>query len=180
MKALMGFRAAFGGAVLTAAMAIGAVANAQEESNPSGITLGNGESNWIKVDDVTRADSSRTYTEQRITQDRAYVRRGDGTTLTFSEVHIEGDGWLVMHPFIDGAPNGDYVAGYSFVEGGTNKDVSITLNPAPDSGDMYIVMLHSDSNADGVFDFVFVDDTNVEDRAVFEGNQMIAHVIAVP
>jgi len=168
------------GSFVVAAVLLTPSVLAQDDTNPSGITLGNGEANWIKVEDVTRADTSSTYTEQRITQSRAYVRRGDGTTLTFSEVHIEGDGWLVMHPFIDGAPNGDYVAGYSFVESGTNEDVSITLNPAPDSGDMYIVMLHSDSNADGVFDFVFVDDTNVEDRAVFEGNQMIAHVIAVP
>lgn len=154
---------------------------AQEETEPPAVTLGNGEKNWIVVDGVTRAETTKTYTEQRITGERAMIRRGDGVTLTFPEVHLEGDGWLVMHPFIDGAPNGDYVAGYTFVERGTNKDVSITLNPAPDAGDMFIVMLHSDTNQDRVFDFVFVEDgVNVEDRAVFEGAMMVAHVIAVP
>jgi len=166
--------------VLALAIALGTAANAQEASEAPSMTLGNGEANWIKVDDVTRSADS-TYTEQRITTERSAVRRGDGTTLTFSEVHIDGDGWLVIHPFIDGKPNGDYVAGYTFVESGTSKDVSVTINPAPESGTMYIVMLHSDSNSDGIFDFVFVDDgVNVEDRAVFEGSRMIAHIFAVP
>ncbi len=175
----MGIRTVITGAIL-GAIALSPSAIAQEEPAPSGVTLGNGEANWIIADDVTRSAETKTYTEQRITQDRAAIRRGDGTTLTFSEVHIDGDGWLVMHPFIGGQPNGDYVAGYTFVESGTNKDVAITINPAPDTGDMFIVMLHKDSDNDGVFDFVFVDDTNVEDRAVFEGNRMIAHAIAVP
>lgn len=146
----------------------------------SEITLGNGEKNWIIVDGVMR-ESLNTYTEQRAAGQASAVRRGDGVTLIFSEVHIEGDGWLVMHPFINGAPNGDYVAGYTYIESGTNKDVSITLNPVPASGDMYIVMMHRDVNEDRVFDFVFVGDgINVEDRAVFEGTKMIAHAIAVP
>lgn len=165
---------------LTLAIALGAAANAQETSEAPGITLGNGEANWIKIDDVARS-ADGTYTEQRITSERSGVRRGDGTTLTFSEVQIDGDGWLVIHPFIDGKPNGDYVAGYTFIESGANRDVSVTINPAAESGTMYLVMLHSDSNSDGVFDFVFVDDgVNVEDRAVFEGSQMIAHVFAMP
>ncbi len=176
----MAFRAKSAAAILLGAAFLATGVSAQEEPSASAVTLGNGESNWIKVDDVKRAYSS-TYTEQRITEERSHVRRGDGSTLTFSEVHIDGDGWLVIHPFIDGKPNGDYVAGYTFVESGTNQDVSITLNPAPKSGTMYLVMLHSDSNSDGVFDFVFVEDgVNVEDRAVFEGNQMIAHIFAVP
>ena len=154
---------------------------AQENTQPSGITLGNGEKNWIIVEDVQRLPAKTTYTEQRVDGQSSALRRGDGITLTFSEVHIDGDGWLVMHPFINGAPNGDYVAGYTFIESGTNKDVQITLNPVPASGDMYIVMMHRDLDEDRVFDFVFVEDgINVEDRAVLEGNKMIAHAIAVP
>jgi len=46
---------------------------------------------------------------------------------------------------------------------------------------VFQVMLHSDSGEDGIFDFVFVDDgVNVEDRAMFEGNRMIANVFAAP
>ena len=51
--------------------------------------LGNGESNWIITEGLTR----------------------DGDTLTFKEVVIDGSGWLVIHPFENGKPNGDkYVA----------------------------------------------------------------------
>ena len=167
-------------ALLASTLMFAGPAAAQDEAEAPAITLGNGEANWIVVEDVERAASDNTYTEQRITSGSAAVRRGDGATLTFSEVQIDGDGWLVLHPFIEGRPNGDWVAGYTFVESGTNEDVAITINPAPEPGTMFLVMLHSDSNEDGVFDFVFVDDTHVEDRAVFEGNRMIAHVFAVP
>ena len=177
----MKYKTLVGAAVLTATGLIPSSVAAQDAEEAPAITLGNGEANWIKVDDVKRAGPDATYIEQRITAERSAVRRGDGTTLTFSEVQIDGDGWLVIHPFIEGKPNGDYVAGYTFVESGTNKDVSVTINPAPESGTMYLVMLHSDSNSDGVFDFVFVaDGVNVEDRAVFEGSRMLAHVFAVP
>ena len=162
------------------ALALSLPAQAQEDADPPAITLGNGEMNWIVVEGVTRSADS-TYTEQRITSGASAIRRGDGTTLTFPEVQIDGDGWLVIHPFIDGKPNGDYVAGYTFVESGTSSDVAVTINPAPEAGTMYLVMLHSDSDSDGVFDFVFVEDgVNVEDRAVFEGTRMVAHVFAVP
>lgn len=168
MRTIIGF---------TLALGIGSAALAQD--TPA-VALGNGERNWIVVEGLTRS-ADGTYTEQRITSGKTAVRRGDGAKLTFSEVHIDGDGWLVLHPFIDGKPNGDWVAGYSFVESGTNTDVSVTLNPAPEQGTMFLVMLHSDSNRDGVFDFVFVEDgINVEDRAVFEGSTMIAHVFAAP
>lgn len=161
------------------ALALACGGSALAQGAPA-ITMGNGDKNWITLEGLTRS-ADATYTEQRITSGNSAVRRGDGATLTFDEVHIEGDGWLVLHPFIDGKPNGDWVAGYSFVKSGANDDVAITLNPAPEPGTMFLVMLHSDSNSDGVFDFVFVEDgINVEDRAVFEGDQMVAHVFAVP
>lgn len=47
-------------------------------------------------------------------------------------------------------------------------------------GEMFIVMLHSDSNANEILDFVFVDERNVMDRAVFEGDLMIGHAIGAP
>ena len=167
-------------AVLTLAAAILPYsANAQDAQSPPAIQLGNGEKNWIIVDGIERADKS-TYTEVRATSDRQHLRRGDGLTLTIPEVHIDGDGWLVMHPFIGGKPSGTYVAGYAFVENGTNTNVQITLNPAPTEGDRYVVMLHKDKDKDRVFDFVFVAENVVEDEAVFEGRTMIAHIISVP
>ena len=45
---------------------------------------------------------------------------------------------------------------------------------------MFLVMLHRDVNENREFDFVFVDERNVSDKAVFEGAKMIAHPIAAP
>ena len=131
-------------------------ASAQSDQVP--ISMGNGVANWISVEDVTRS----------------------GGTLTFQEVQIEADGWLVIHPFEDGAPNGDKYVASTFLNGGSNKDVEIIVHKGLASGEMFIVMLHNDSNENEILDFVFVDELNVMDRAVFEGNTMIGHVIAAP
>ena len=122
------------------------------------ITLGNGAANWIVVEGASR----------------------DQATLSFSEVQIDGNGWLVMHPFKDGKPIGDIYVGHTYIEDGKNQNVEISIDPEPDSGDMFIVMLHRDVNENQEFDFVFVDEVNVLDKAVFEGPVMIAHAIAAP
>ncbi len=122
------------------------------------ITLGNGDNNWIITEGATR----------------------DGATFTFPEVHIAGNGWLVMHPFEDGKPNGNIYVGHTYVGKGTNKDVEITVDDEPDAGEMFIVMLHSDANEDKIFDFVFVNEREVADKAVFEGTKMIAHPYPAP
>ncbi len=127
----------------------------QEKSE---MTMGNGENNFILLDDVKR----------------------NGSTLSFSKVSIEGDGWLVIHPFEDGKPNGDKYVGATFLNDGNNQNVEVKVHKGLESGEMIIVMLHSDSNSNKIFDFVFVDAINVMDKAVFEGNMMIAHALSVP
>lgn len=122
------------------------------------VGLGNGEANWIIVDGVTRK----------------------GDTLTFSEVHIDGNGWLVLHPFANGKPVGDRYVGSTYIASGDNRGVEIQLDSEPATGDAFIVMLHRDVNENQEFDFVFVDEINVLDKAVFEGRTMIAHRISVP
>ena len=122
------------------------------------MTMGNGDSNWIVIEDVTR----------------------DGPILTFSNINIDGDGWVVIHPFEDGKPNGDKYVGATFLKDGDNQNVEIKVHKGLESEEMIIVMLHHDSNANQIFDFVFVDEVNVMDKAVFEGHKMIAHAIAVP
>ncbi|MCI5046258.1 MAG: hypothetical protein MRY59_02055 [Aquisalinus sp.] len=122
------------------------------------ITMGNGGKNWIIIEGMTR----------------------ENATFTFPEVRIAGNGWLVMHPFTDGKPNGNIYVGHTYIKDGVNTDVEISVEPAPSSGNMFIVMLHRDVDEDREFDFVFVDETHVEDRAVFEGSTMIAHAIAAP
>ncbi len=122
------------------------------------VAMGNGADNWIMTDGASR----------------------EGERFTFSEVKIAGPGWLVMHPFRDGKPDGKVVAGYTAVPAGISTDVSLSVSPAPDSGDKYIVMLHSDANENGAFDFVFVNEREVVDAAVFEGSTMIGHVFVSP
>jgi hypothetical protein len=123
-----------------------------------GVSMGNGSQNWITVDDVTREDS----------------------ILTFSEVRIDGNGWLVIHPFENGVPNGDKYIAATYLKSGKNSDVAIDVIKGLAPGEMFIVMLHRDSNENGVLDFIFVDDDNVLDLAVFEGSTMIGHAVATP
>ncbi|MEM7762696.1 MAG: hypothetical protein AAF290_01330 [Pseudomonadota bacterium] len=125
---------------------------------PPAITLGDGKANWIKIADVRR----------------------NGAELIVPEVLIDADGWLVIHRFKDGKPYGkDYLAA-TFVNRGTNLDVPITLPEAPAPGTPMLIMLHSDVNQDGQFDFVFVDEQNVLDKAVFEGSTMVAKIFQAP
>ena len=122
------------------------------------LSMGNGQNNWINVEDVKRDDG----------------------TLTFSEVQIEGNGFLIIHPFENGAPNGDRVVASQFLNDGKNENVEITVHRGLEAGEMFIVMLHSDSNNNGTLDFIFIDDRNVMDLAVFEGDTLIGHAIPAP
>ena len=134
--------------------ATGAMAEQQAQS----FSMGNGDNNWIITKDASRV----------------------GNVLEFTEINIAADGWLVMHPFEDGKPNGDKYVAATFVAKGKNQNVPIEVYKGIESGEQFIVMLHFDSNTNKIFDFVFVDDTNVMDRAVFEGSKMIGHVFAAP
>ncbi len=120
--------------------------------------MGNGANNWIVVEGAVR----------------------DNKTLTFKEVHIDGNGWLVMHPFENGAPNGDKYVAATYLASGTSKNVDIEVLKGATTGELFIVMLHSDLNENKVLDFIFIDDTNVMDKAVFEGTKMIGHVVSAP
>jgi len=133
------------------------VSAAQGDAEPQ-ITLGNGEVNWIITEAATR----------------------DGATFTFSEVQVENNSWLVMHGFKDGNPVGTEYVGATYLHQGENRNVQITVDSEPASGDMFIVMLHRDVNENQEFDFVFVDEINVLDKAVFEGTKMIAHRFTTP
>ncbi len=132
--------------------------HAFSEEKPSSFSMGNGEKSWITTENATR----------------------DGKVLTFKEVNINANGWLVMHPFENGTPNGDKYVAATYVKEGLNKDVAIEVHKGAETGEMFIVMLHYDLNENEVFDFVFVDDRNVMDRAVFEGPRMIGHAIPSP
>ena len=131
---------------------------AQSQEPARAFSMGNGEANWIITEDATRKNN----------------------VLTFSEVNIADSGWLVMHPFEDGKPNGDKYVAATYLQSGSNTNVDIEVYKGIEPGESFIVMLHNDSNLNKIFDFVFVDDVNVMDKAVFEGSKMIGHVFTAP
>lgn len=116
----------------------------------SKIVTGNGENNYIILEGAHRT----------------------GDTFTFPEVVLSKPGFLVFHPFKDGAPVQTEYVGAKALAGGVHKDVSINVTDGPETGDMYIVMLHYDMNEDGVFDFG--DGVDVPDAPVFEGHTLVA------
>lgn len=122
------------------------------------ISMGNGSDNWIMLDGASR----------------------EGETLTIPEVKIDGNGWLVLHPFEDGKPNGKITVGHTYLSSGISRDVAITVERPVNTGDMFIVMLHRDVNENQDFDFVFIEENKVIDEAVFEGNVMIGHAYPAP
>jgi len=123
-------------------------------------SMGNGEKSWITVDGMTR----------------------NARQFSFPEVTLAEPGWLVLHPFENGAAQGKIYVGAKYLAAGTHKDVTIEVRtaPEPEPGTQFIVMLHGDVDRDETFDFYFVDETNVADKAVFEGAKMIGHTIAAP
>ncbi|MEM9571651.1 MAG: hypothetical protein AAF996_09300 [Pseudomonadota bacterium] len=153
----------------------------QTETAPPQITMGNGEANMIMVDGLTRTEGVTHFSEVRVDGAAVSTFRADSTAITFPKVVIEKPGFLVLHPVMDGRPNGDMVSGFAYLDAGENADVTIRIDHPADIGSKFLVMLHSDVDQDRVLDFVFVEDgINVEDTAVFEGTHMIAHIIAVP
>lgn len=116
----------------------------------SKIVTGNGENNFIILDEAMREEA----------------------TFTFTQVTLDKDGFLVMHPFRDGKPVQTEYVGAVPLGAGTHQNVSITINADVGSGDNFIVMLHYDINRDRVFDFG--DGVNVPDAPVFEGHTLVA------
>lgn len=156
-------------------------APAQEPAAAPQITMGNGEANMITVEGLSRSTGVSHFSEVRVDDAAVSTFRADSTAITFPEVLIEKPGFLVLHPVMDGRPNGDMVSGFAYLEAGQNENVTIRIDHPADVGSKFLVMLHSDVDQDRVLDFVFVEDgINVEDTAVFEGTHMIAHIIAVP
>ena len=160
---------------------IAAPALPQETPERSQITMGNGAANMIEIDGMTRQEELEAASHVRVDDDRPSLMRANSTSITFPKVVAAQSGWIVLHPVIDGRPDGDIVSGFAYLDSGENADVKVRMQHPASAGDKYIVMLHKDADEDRVFDFVFVEDgVNVEDIAVFEGNRMIAHLISLP
>ena len=154
---------------------------AEEVEERPQITMGDGEFNAIKVEGLTREDGVRQIAEIRLDGSEASTFRADSVTLIFPKVTNEKPSFLVLHPVMDGAPNGDMVSGFTYLPAGTHENVKLHMDHPADSGRKFLVMLHHDVDDDRTLDFVFVEDgINVEDTGVFEGTHMIAKIFAVP
>jgi|GEM_PF-338344 len=166
---------------LICALAFSQSVHAQDQTPAPQITFGNGDLNAITLDGLTRQSEIKTFSDVRVDGANVSTFRANTTALTFPEVTIQNAGWIVLHPVMDGRPNGDMVSGFAYLEAGTNKDVTLQIDHPAEPGDKFLAMLHSDADEDRVFDFVFLEDgINVEDHAIFEGTRMIAHVFEVP
>ena len=122
------------------------------------MTMGNGQNNWIITQGISRS----------------------GATFTVPEAKIDRNGWLVIHQVVNGKPVGEKYLGATYIAAGVNKNVVVTVDYTPQSGETFLIMLHSDVNENKVFDFVFVDPPNVLDKAVFEADRMIALIFTAP
>ncbi len=168
-------------ALAAAAFFSSACVTAQEETKPPQMTMGNGVSNSITVAGLSRTEGHTSFSEIRVDGDHVASFRADSHTLVFPEVTVAGNSFIVLHPVMDGRPNGDMVSGFAYLTAGTHQDVTLRIDHPADPGSKFLVMLHRDVDEDRVLDFVFVEDgINVEDTAVFEGMRMIAHIFAVP
>ncbi|WP_422345792.1 DUF7282 domain-containing protein [Parasphingorhabdus sp.] len=156
-------------------------ASAQEAPEKPQITMGNGAANAIQVEGLTRETGAAVASEVRVDGANLSTLRANTTAISFPAVTIEKAGWIVLHPVIDGRPDGDIVSGFAYLNPGESENVTVHIQHPAGAGDKFLVMLHGDVDQDRVFDFVFVEDgINVEDTAVFEGSRMIAHLIALP
>lgn len=124
--------------------------------NPADIALGNGVSNKIELEGITR----------------------HGPTLIVPEVIAAQDSFLVLHPFKDGVPVQTDYSGATFVPAGVNTNVAVRLDETPADGSKFIIMLHADMNRDGMLQFG--DGITVPDAPVFEGTKLIAFPMQVP
>lgn len=150
--------------MIAAALASGLLVGSAEaapgaEAAPKPSTgFANGQKNWIIAAGAARA----------------------GSTFTFREVQIEGNGFVVIYQILNGRPVGEKYLGAGYVASGNSKNVTVTVNYEPRKGEHFLVMLHRDVNEDKVFDFEFVNPPDVLDKVVSEGNKMVARIFTAP
>ena len=97
-------------------------ASAAETPKRSQITMGNGADNAIQVDGLTRKEKASIASEVRVDGTSVSTLRANTTAVTFPEVMIAKPGWLVLHPVIDGRPDGDIVSGFAYLNKGKNEE----------------------------------------------------------
>ncbi|MGZ9811850.1 DUF7282 domain-containing protein [Pseudoroseicyclus sp. H15] len=76
-----------------------------------------------------------------------------GMTVTVPEVMIDQPGFLVVHDMVDGSPVVPASIGHTYLEAGMNTDVAVQIDETFSSDNQYMLMLHYDTDGDGVYSF---------------------------
>ena len=79
--------------------------------------------------------------------------RIDGAMVTIPNITAAEDGFVVIHTMLDGAPVVPASIGHAAVMMGENTDVTVEVNFPFAEGESYMVMLHVDSNDNGMYEF---------------------------
>ena len=85
-------------------------------------------------------------------------------------VEAERPGYIVVHNATAGTAAGT-VLGYAPVPAGLSTNVDIPLDEGASAGRQIVIMLHEESNGDGVFDN--------GDRAVAVGGLLVQQIVTV-
>lgn len=102
----------------------------------------------VLVSGFAQADMGK---EAKVWADNQAVSSG---TVTAKKVNAEANGWLVVHRTDESMKPGP-VVGYAPLKKGTNMDVSAILTEEVESGDMLMLMVHSEAGGmkTGVFEY---------------------------
>lgn len=74
------------------------------------------------------------------------------TEVTVPSAYSEGPGWMVIHASTKDGGVGD-VIGYTHLNPGENKDVTVVLNRPAVNGETLYAMLHADKGVVGTYEF---------------------------
>lgn len=77
----------------------------------------------------------------------------EGSTITIPSVTLAEDGFVVIHTVLDDQPVVPESIGHAMVSAGKHENVAVEVNFDPVAGESYVVMLHEDTDGDGVYEF---------------------------
>ncbi len=76
-----------------------------------------------------------------------------GAAVIVPSVKIDEPGFIVIHAVVDGEVIVPASIGHTYLQAGTTMNVDITADYGLEPGEDFILMLHYDTNGDGVYSF---------------------------
>ena len=97
-----------------------------------------------------------------------------GQSIRIPQVNATAPGWIVIHATnADGTPVVPDSLGHAFVNAGRNENVDVTISEAFKAGDLYVAMLHEETNGNNSYDFG-PGSTDVDTPVLENGQPLIA------